>query len=97
MNKFDISNLDCITGSCTRSKMLSCRFPRGRLRRSSAPAAAEKARFLRTLNRMNDLVEGCKITGNVLLDGQDIYKGGMDTTALRKRVGMVFQNRTPFP
>ena len=45
---------------------------------------------------MNDLVEGCKITGNVLLDGQDIYKG-MDVNLLRKRVGMVFQKPNPFP
>ena len=51
---------------------------------------------IKTLNRMNDLVEGCKIRGRVLLDGEDIY-GRMDPTLLRKRVGMVFQKPTPFP
>ena len=51
---------------------------------------------MKSLNRMNDLVEGCRITGNVFLDGEDIY-GSMDTTVLRKRVGMVFQKPNPFP
>ena len=52
--------------------------------------------MLKSLNRMNDLVEGCKITGEVTLDGVDIYKN-MDVTLLRKRVGMVFQKPNPFP
>ena len=52
--------------------------------------------FLKTLNRMNDLVEGCKITGDVRLDGENIYSG-MDVSQLRKRVGMVFQKPNPFP
>ncbi|MBQ8287887.1 MAG: phosphate ABC transporter ATP-binding protein, partial [Clostridia bacterium] len=55
-----------------------------------------KSTLLKSLNRMNDLVEGCRITGEVLLDGEDIY-GSMDTNALRKRVGMVFQKPNPFP
>ena len=57
---------------------------------------AGKSTFLKCLNRMNDLVEGCKITGSVTLDGEDIY-GNMDVNKLRKRVGMVFQNPNPFP
>ena len=52
--------------------------------------------FLKTLNRMNDLVEGCKITGQVTLDGTDIYRD-LDVNLLRKRVGMVFQKPNPFP
>ena len=55
-----------------------------------------KSTFLKTLNRMNDLVEGCSITGKVELDGEDIY-GDMDVNLLRKRVGMVFQKPNPFP
>ena len=55
-----------------------------------------KSTFLKTLNRMNDLVEGCKITGDVRLDGENIYSG-MDVSQLRKRVGMVFQKPNPFP
>ena len=53
--------------------------------------------LLKTLNRMNDLVEGCRIEGDVLLDGQDIYDSRMDVNHLRKRVGMVFQKANPFP
>ena len=60
------------------------------------PSGCGKSTFLKSLNRMNDLVEGCKITGNVLLDGEDIYKG-MDVNLLRRRVGMVFQKPNPFP
>ena len=60
------------------------------------PSGCGKSTFLKSLNRMNDLVEGCKITGSVLLDGEDIYNG-MDVNLLRKRVGMVFQKPNPFP
>ena len=60
------------------------------------PSGCGKSTFLKSLNRMNDLVEGCKITGSVLLDLDDIYNG-MDFNILRKRVGMVFQKPNPFP
>lgn len=60
------------------------------------PSGCGKSTFLKTLNRMNDLVEGCKITGDVRLDGENIYSG-MDVSQLRKRVGMVFQKPNPFP
>lgn len=60
------------------------------------PSGCGKSTFLKTLNRMNDLVEGCKIEGDVRLDGIDIYKD-MDVNILRKKVGMVFQKANPFP
>jgi len=60
------------------------------------PSGCGKSTLVKTLNRMNDLVEGCKITGKVLLDGEDIY-GNIDVNLLRKRVGMVFQKPNPFP
>jgi len=60
------------------------------------PSGCGKSTLLRVLNRMNDLVEGCKITGETLLDGEDVY-GDIDVNALRKRVGMVFQKPNPFP
>ncbi len=60
------------------------------------PSGCGKTTMLKTLNRMNDLVEGCKITGEVLLDGKSIFNG-MDVNLLRKRVGMVFQKPNPFP
>ena len=59
------------------------------------PSGCGKSTFLKTLNRMNDLVENCKIDGKVLLDGTDIYKD-MDEITLRYRVGMVFQQPNPF-
>ncbi|MEG1406248.1 MAG: phosphate ABC transporter ATP-binding protein PstB, partial [Ruthenibacterium sp.] len=56
-----------------------------------------KSTFLKTLNRMNDLVQGVRITGEVLFGGEDIYAKGVDVTQLRKRMGMVFQKANPFP
>ena len=61
------------------------------------PSGCGKSTCLRTLNRMNDLIDGVRITGEVLLDGEDIYAPGVDVTLLRKRVGMVFQKPNPFP
>ncbi len=61
------------------------------------PSGCGKSTFLRCLNRMNDLVDGCRIEGQVLLDGEDIYDKRVDVTLLRKKVGMVFQQPNPFP
>ena len=61
------------------------------------PSGCGKSTFLKTLNRMNDLVQGVKITGAVTIDGENIYDPGVDTTLLRKKVGMVFQQPNPFP
>ena len=61
------------------------------------PSGCGKSTFLKCLNRMNDLVKDVRIEGQVLLDGEDIYDRRVDVTILRKRVGMVFQQPTPFP
>lgn len=61
------------------------------------PSGCGKSTFLKTLNRMNDLVEGVRIEGTVSIDGEDIYSSKVDTTLLRKKVGMVFQQPNPFP
>ena len=61
------------------------------------PSGCGKSTFLRCLNRMNDLVDGCRVKGKVILDGEDIYDKRVDTTLLRKKVGMVFQQPNPFP
>lgn len=60
------------------------------------PSGCGKSTLMKSINRMNDLVEGCKITGSIKLDDQEIY-GGMDVNLLRRRVGMVFQKANPFP
>ena len=61
------------------------------------PSGCGKSTFLKTLNRMNDLVDHVRIEGNVYLDGEDIYDENVDTTVLRKKIGMVFQQPNPFP
>ena len=61
------------------------------------PSGCGKSTYLRTLNRMNDIIEGTRVTGSVMLDGEDIYAKEVDVASLRKRVGMVFQKSTPFP
>jgi phosphate transport system ATP-binding protein len=61
------------------------------------PSGCGKSTFLKTMNRMNDLVPGVKIDGLITLDGEDIYDPKVDTTLLRKRIGMVFQQPNPFP
>jgi phosphate transport system ATP-binding protein len=61
------------------------------------PSGCGKSTFLRSLNRMNDIIEGTRVTGSVMLDGEDIYAREVDVVSLRKRVGMVFQKSTPFP
>jgi len=61
------------------------------------PSGCGKSTFLKTLNRMNDLVKGVRINGEITLDGEDLYKADMDIVNLRKRVGMVFQRPNPFP
>ena len=61
------------------------------------PSGCGKSTFLKTINRMNDLIDNVRITGELKLDDEDIYGEGVDTTVLRKRVGMVFQQPNPFP
>ena len=94
--KFKISNLDLYYGDFHALKDINMSIHANEVTAFIGPSGCGKSTFLKSLNRMNDLVEGCKITGNVLLDGEDIYKG-MDVNLLRKRVGMVFQKPNPFP
>jgi phosphate transport system ATP-binding protein len=61
------------------------------------PSGCGKSTFLRTLNRMNDIIPGCRVEGNITLDNEDIYQSQQDTVLLRARVGMVFQKPNPFP
>ena len=75
---------------------MSLDIPEHRVTALIGPSGCGKSTFLKTLDRMNDLVEGCRVQGKVQLDGQDIY-GDMDVNDLRRRVGMVFQNPNPFP
>ena len=96
MDKFSISNMDLYYGDFHALKNVSLDIPANQITAFIGPSGCGKSTFLKSLNRMNDLVEGCRITGSILLDGEDIY-GDMDVNRLRKRVGMVFKKPNPFP
>lgn len=94
--KFNISNLNLYYGDFHALKDVELSINEKEITAFIGPSGCGKSTFLKCLNRMNDLVQGCKITGQVLLDGEDIYSG-MDVNLLRRRVGMVFQKPNPFP
>ena len=77
-------------------KDINIELPERQITALIGPSGCGKSTFLKSLNRMNDLVEGCKIEGEICLDGVDVYKD-MDVNILRKKVGMVFQKPNPFP
>ena len=95
--RIKVENLDLYYGSNHALKDISMDIKENSITAFIGPSGCGKSTFLRTLNRMNDLVDNVKITGTVLLDGEDIYSRDMDTTLLRKRIGMVFQQPNPFP
>ena len=95
-SKISVKNLDLYYGGFHALKDISLDMGEREITAFIGPSGCGKSTFLKTLNRMNDLVEGCRITGDVRLDGEDIY-GGMDVSTLRRRVGMVFQKPNPFP
>ena len=97
MNKFEVKNMDLYYGSFHALKNINIAIPEKEITAFIGPSGCGKSTFLKSLNRMNDLVEGCRISGDILLDGVDIYKDKMDVNVLRKRVGMVFQKPNPFP
>jgi phosphate transport system ATP-binding protein len=96
MDKITVRDLDLKYGSFQALKGLNINLPEKEITALIGPSGCGKSTFLRCLNRMNDLIEDCFITGEVRLDGENIY-GDMDINLLRKRVGMVFQKPNPFP
>ena len=88
MNKFEVKNMDLYYGSFHALKNINIAIPEKEVTAFIGPSGCGKSTFLKSLNRMNDLVEGCRISGDILLDGVDIYKDKMDVNVLRKRVGM---------
>lgn len=95
--KISVENLNLYYGENHALKNVNMDICANAITALIGPSGCGKSTFLKTLNRMNDLVENVKIDGRVCLDGEDIYGNGMDTTLLRKRVGMVFQQPNPFP
>ena len=94
--KFDIKNLHLHYGDFHALQGIEMQSPENKVTAFIGPSGCGKSTFLKTLNRMNDLVEGCKIDGTVLLDGKNVY-GDIEVNELRRRVGMVFQKPNPFP
>ena len=96
MTKLETTDLHLWYGNFEALKGISMPIPEKEITAFIGPSGCGKSTYLKTLNRMNDLVEGCRIQGKVTLDGEDIY-GNMDVNLLRRRVGMVFQKPNPFP
>lgn len=95
-NQFDISALNLYYGNFHALKQIDMKIEKNKITALIGPSGCGKSTFLKTLNRMNDLVENVRIEGTIRMDGRDIYRD-MDAIELRHRVGMVFQQPNPFP
>ena len=95
--KMSVKDLDLYYGQKQALKNINMDIHSNAITALIGPSGCGKSTFLKTLNRMNDLIDNVKITGQVTLDGEDIFDKNMDVTMLRKRVGMVFQQPNPFP
>lgn len=93
----EVSGLNLFFREFQALKRIDMKIPRGQITAMIGPSGCGKSSFLKCLNRMNDLVEGVRIEGEVLLDGENVYDSRVDITLLRKKVGMVFQQPNPFP
>ncbi|SHH82745.1 phosphate ABC transporter ATP-binding protein PstB [Desulfosporosinus lacus] len=97
MDKIVVNKLDLFYGDQQALNNIGIAMKERSVTALIGPSGCGKSTFLRTLNRMQDLIPSVKITGQVKIDGQDIYATGTDVVLLRKKVGMVFQNPNPFP
>ena len=96
MSKIDMEQLNLHYGAFHALKDVNLSIEEGKITAFIGPSGCGKSTLLKTLNRMNDLIPDCRVTGKVTLDGENIY-GDMDVNLLRRRVGMVFQKPNPFP
>ena len=94
---FTVKDMELYYGSFHALKNVNLNIASGEITAFIGPSGCGKSTFLKSLNRMNDLVEGCRITGDIRLMGEDIYDRNVDVSVLRRRVGMVFQKPNPFP
>jgi phosphate transport system ATP-binding protein len=97
MNVIEVRDLCFYYGSFQALDGISLDIEKNRITALIGPSGCGKTTFLRSLNRMTDMIENVRVTGRVLIDGEDIYRPGADLLALRKKVGMVFQRPNPFP
>lgn len=96
MDKITVENLNLYYGDFHALKNINLKIPANKITAFIGPSGCGKSTLMKSINRMNDLMEGCRITGSIRLGNEEIY-GGMDVNTLRKRVGMVFQKANPFP
>ena len=94
---FDVKHLNLFYGEKQALIDLNMQIEKNAITALIGPSGCGKSTFLRCLNRMNDLIDGCRVEGDILLEGQDLYKGNLNVVDLRTRVGMVFQKPNPFP
>ncbi len=97
MNKIEAKNVDFYYGSFHALKGISITIPNNEVVAFIGPSGCGKSTFLRLFNRMNDLIPGARLEGQILIDGSDIYDKSVDVDVLRRNVGMVFQRPNPFP
>lgn len=97
MNKISVKNLNLFYDDFHALKDINMNIKENKITGFIGPSGCGKSSLLKSLNRMNDLVEGCKITGEIILDNKNIFAKNVDVNLLRKRVGMVFQKPNPFP
>src|SRR6266702_7436421 len=95
--KVSVRELNFYYGRAQALHNISLNIPERIVMALIGPSGCGKSTFLRTLNRMNDVIAATRVEGSVTIDGQDIYRGSTDVVALRRRVGMVFQKSNPFP
>jgi phosphate transport system ATP-binding protein len=95
--RLETRDLQMHYGAFHALKDISMAVPARQITALIGPSGCGKSSFLRCFNRMNDVIDGVCVAGDVLLDGEDIYRPGLDVAQLRKRVGMVFQAPNPFP
>lgn len=97
MSKLSIKNMNLFYDDFQALHNVNLEIPKNQITAFIGPSGCGKSTLIKSLNRMNDLIEGCKIKGDILLDEEDIYKKDFDVNVLRKKVGMVFQQPNPFP
>lgn len=95
--KLQVNNLNLFYGQARALKDINLTIPEKRVTAFIGPSGCGKSTLLRCFNRMNDLVDICRIEGEILMDGQNIYAPGVDVSELRRQIGMVFQKPNPFP
>src|SRR5687768_17553854 len=97
ITKIDVKGLSLYYGEKQALKEITMKIAANKVTAFIGPSGCGKSTFIRTLNRMNDTIDGVKITGEVIVDGTNIYNPEVNVVNLRKRVGMVFQRSNPFP